>query len=474
MTRTPHEQCRKTLHGLSSVTQGNCLRLILILLMVTAFFATGCGAATAGNTTLPNEKTLPSPTEPNSLSIEECVGLVLIQSPYMKLHDLKIDIKGLDAEDAWYQMFPKINLALIANAPINKGQNSKDPSFSATLTSGSYDPISANITHDAQLKLIQLAKYAKLETATELIQNTAASYLREKAHAARMRCFEELLKLTRENLAFVVKSYPDAPTIPLDVRLAEHKIEQLKAEKARLLNTRMNEQIRLKRLLGIPVEQKLQLQADSVEEMLFRTFDPGKLTFAQIRKDSIKAKMEELSMELAENNILAAWAKYIPKFNFSVRTPDPINNDNKKDDSYYFTLGLSAPLWYWGELERGRQRAQLQKQQTRLNSQANWLELEDAWYTIRSNVQFLRDSCKLADAETEMHELGVRKAEIMFNVGRIKYDNYLKTRVSLIRNQIDAINAQEAYSMAKLDAFAKSGELLRRFVAVVEDNDVEN
>jgi len=369
--------------------KGKYPRLILPLVVMLFFFMAGM----ANSAEAPSPK--PSPpsvhAEEDALSLKKCIEIVLVQSPFMKLHDLKIEIKGLDADDAWYQMFPKINLALNSNLPIIEGDNPSSSSFTASLNTGAYDPITAKISHTAQLKLTELAKYAKLETAAELIKNTAAAYLREKAHAERMAHLDELLILARDNLAFVSKSYPEAPTVPLDVRLAEHNINLLEAEKARLRNTRTNELMRLKRLIGIPAEQKIQLQATEVEENLFRTFEPSRLSFEQVRRNSIKEKMARLSAELAENNIIAAWAKYIPKFSFSVRTPDPVNNDGSKDDSYYLTIGVTAPLWHWGELSRGRDRARFQKKQTLIRTQADWLEFEDRWYTTRSNVQLLKD-----------------------------------------------------------------------------------
>lgn len=400
------------------------------------------------------------------LSLAQGVKLTLTQSPYIKIQDLKIQIKGLDADDAWYQMFPKINLGLTSNTPIIEGKNSSNPSFRATLTTGSYDPITASISHEAQLKLTELAKYAKLETASNLIKNTISVYIREAMFSKRVESFNQLIKLAEQNLEFVRQNYPDAPTVPLDVRLAEQQIKRLQNQKRQQITIRTNLMMRLKRMLGFPVEQKLQLDTTDLESRLFRSFDSGKLTFEQIRSNSIKEKMAKLTLALAENNILAAWARYVPKFSFTLRSPDPVNSNTNKDDSYYLTLGMSAPIWYWGELERGRDRARLQKQQTIATTQNDWLEFEDDWYSTRSNVEQLQESKELAESEIQIQMLSVRKAEIMFNAGRMRYNDYLHTQLSLVKDKIDQINAQEAYLLARLDAFATSGELLRRFVSI--------
>lgn len=443
-------------------TPTGTLCLALSLLLGLFLVLTGVESAAADET---------ASTADAPLSLDECIEMTLVRSPYMKIHDLKVEIKGLDAKDAWYQMFPKINLQLMSNVPIAANENSNGSSFRATLTTGHYDPVTANISHEAQLQLTQLAKYAKLETATELIQNTTAVYLRGVFFSLRMAYFDKLIKLAKDNLAYVKKSYPNSPAVPLDVRLAEHQINKLKLQKAQSAANRANELIRLKRMLGFPAEQKLELETSDVERSLFRSFDSRQLTFDEIRSRSIKEKMARISLKLAENNILAAWAKYVPKFSFSMRTPDPVNNENKnKDDNYYFTLTMTAPLWHWGELQRGREKARLRKQQTLITTQADWLEFEDEWYTARSSVQLLQDTSGLTQSEAEIRAMNVRKTEIMFNAGQIHYNNYIQAETSLIQSKIEAANAQEAYLLAKLNAYAISGELLRRFVTIVDEN----
>jgi len=46
--------------------------------------------------------------------------------------------------------------------------------------------------------------------------------------------------------------------------------------------------------------------------------------------------------------------------------------------------------------------------------------------------------------------------------------------MTLIRRQIDVAGAREAYLLAKLEAYALSGELLRRFITVVDEENVDD
>lgn len=404
-----------------------------------------------------------------ALSIDDCVKKILVESPYMKMHDLSIEIKGLDADDAWYQMFPKIDLALSSNTPVG-GKNHNKSSFSVTLSSGGYDPISASLSHDAQLKLTALAQYAKLKSASDLLLNVVSLYIREASFSKNMAYYDQLLEKAKELYAFSVKTHPDSPKVPLDVKLAEHKIKQIQLQKQQLVNRRTRELIRLKRILGMPAEQRLELAVIDVDEVVFRHDDPSKMTFEEVKRNSLTEKMAAIGVELAEHNILAAWAKYVPKFSFNVRAPDPVNN-GRSDDSYYFTVGVVAPLWHWGEMSRGRERARLQKQRTLLQNTAEMHSWEDQWILHCTTYREQLDRQNLAVAELAMREIQVRKNKILFNTGGVTYAQLTQTEMAEIRREIDAVNGREAVLLSKLNLFFESGKLLDRFVQV---EDVEN
>nr|WP_319543141.1 TolC family protein [uncultured Pseudodesulfovibrio sp.] len=401
--------------------------------------------------------------------MDECVKKVLLESPYMQMHDLSIEIKGLDADDAWYRMFPKIDLGLSSNIPIG-GKNSNGSSFSVTLTSGGYDPISASLAHDAQLDMTILAKYAKLQSASDLLENVVTFYIREAAYAELLDCYDRLIKEARELYAFSAKMYPDAPTVPLEVQLANHRVKQIELEREKLVKTHTTQLARLKRMIDVPAEQRIELAAIDVERDVFQGFNPNTTTFEEVRRNSLQEKMARISAKLAEHNILVAWAKYIPKFSFNVRTPDPVNNSSD-DDSYYFTIGMSVPLWHWGELGRGRDRARKQKQKTLLKNKAEVLAWEDQWFYLRSRFQEQVGTEKLAWAEVELRQLQVRKNEILFNTGGVSFVNLTQVEMAKIRKEILAVQIREAKLLAKLKLFFESGKLLNRFIQV---EDFEN
>lgn len=443
---------------------------VLVLLFLVFFVCVFCASFALAVESKAGGKALPTREGAiSAISVEECIKLALVESPYMQMHDLSIAIKGLDADDAWYRMFPKIDLYVSSNIPIG-GDNTDDSSYTVSLRSSGYDPILASLSHDAQLKMIVLAKYAKLKSASDLLENVVSLYIRESAFQRGVGYYDQLIAKAEELYAYSAKMYPDAPTEPLELKLIKHRVKQIRLEKEKLINRHTRGLVTLKRMIGVPVEQRIELVDTDVDKIVFQGFNPNRLTFEEVRRNSLKEKIAKISEELAEHNILAAWARNIPKFTFNVRAPDPVNNDSD-DESYYFTVGMTVPLWHWGELARGRDRARIKKRRTVVNNKAELFAWEDLWYLLRSQFQEQADAKGLANVEVEMCKLQVRKNEILFNSGTASYAQFTESEMAQLRKEIEATKAYEDLLMVKLKLFFESGQLLDRFVKV---KDIEN
>lgn len=440
-----------------------CALFLLCLLLMSG--VPGASAAEEGDGPLVDT------TKP--LTLDDCIRTALTSSPYMKVEGLSIDMKRIDAENEWYHMFPSVNLNLSSNVPVG-GKNDKKSSYTITLTSGEYDPISAYFEHDAQLEMVALAKLEKLKTATELIESIAMVFTLKDSLGDILDAYERLESMARENLSYVTKAFPNTPTVPLEVRLAEHKIRQIKVEKAKISREFANHLIRLKRLLGIPAEMKVDLDTAGVEQEIFQGFNPSGVPYSLVKNNSIYEKMNRSRQKLAGYGVYAAWADYVPKFNFSVRTPDPINNDSSSDDSYYLTFSASVPLVRWGELGRNVDKAELKEKWARQTGRVEDLKQEDAWYQARSKVEELKGDMDIAEAECDMRKMSVRRAEILFNAGNMTYQDLLNEEMARVRTEIQLAVANQLYTTEKLHAFAVSGALLDRFIQVEESDATVN
>ena len=80
----------------------------------------------------------------------------------------------------------------------------------------------------------------------------------------------------------------------------------------------MNQELRLKRVLGIPLEQKVELELEGLEESVFGDFNPRHLSFDMVNGLSVENKMNMLRDDLAEYGVLASWADYVPKLSIAM------------------------------------------------------------------------------------------------------------------------------------------------------------
>lgn len=450
------------------MTRSHFCSYFLFALLTVPF---ACAPATANEPlSAPLERISPSSLDISKpLSIDDCIRIALVKSPYLKVDSLGVDIKKLDAEDEWYRMFPKINLYLAENLPVG-GKVDKGPSTSIALISGNYDPITAYLKHDAALIAIELAKYAKLQTIENVIQRVLEVFIHQEAFNQTRECDLRLKELTDEEHAFVEKMYPESPVVPLEARFTEYARKQLDLDQTRLKNKNINMLIRAKRLFGIPAEQKIDLLTQDIDQNIFSNFDPRGISYEQIRAGSLSEKMSIARNKLAEAGVKVAWSSYVPKFSLQVRAPDPINNDSTKDDNYYLTLGMTLPILYWGEQGRGRDRAKLNQERTRLSNEVERLQKEDEWYFSRAALTEMAESVELAKVDVDIKKTAVRRAEILFNSGQATYQDLIKEKIKLVRTEKHLIALKEAYYTAKLSAFKASGGLLRRYLKI-EDRD---
>lgn len=405
------------------------------------------------------------------LSISDCIKTALVQSPYMAIENLSIDIKRLDADDEWSRMFPKINLYLAENLPAG-GKNNRGPSTAIALTSGHYDPITSYLKHDAALVAIKLAKYAKLQTAENIIQSVLEVFIRQEAFEQNIACDARLEDLASEQQAFVEKMYANAPTTPLEVRFAEFERKQIDLNNLRLKNRNTKMLLRMKRLLGIPIYQKIDLIAENMEQNIFNNFNPYNLSYEQILASSLFEKMVQARNELAEAGVKVAWGAYVPKFSLQVRAPDPVN-DSTDDDSYYFTLGMTVPIAHWGERGRTHEKAVLNKNRTMFSNQSEMLQKEDEWYSSRAALEEMQEDLKLAELNVEIQRTLVKKAKILFNAGQTNYGDLIKEKINFVKAQKRVIQLKERYLITKLALFKFSGALMNTYIKVENENDAK-
>ncbi|WP_338667753.1 TolC family protein [Pseudodesulfovibrio methanolicus] len=450
--------------------------------MLAIIVAFGCGATsatsppvheTAGLTSPVGSKAAPVASESfgsRPLTLEECIRLTLEKSPYMDMAQVEINIKKIDAKNQWWRMFPKLKLYVTNNVNLTTKDDKSRNKLSVSFLSGTWDPVGSYLSHDASLLVTKLAKYEKLKTANELIANVIKIYIHAEFFDLIMHEQRELEELGQETLSYLQKMYPDAPVVPLEIRQAEQELKKVSSNRQTFVEQRVYTEMRAKRMMGIPVEQKIVLAKSDFADRVDTAYAPQKISYQELRSSALFAKMNAVRKELSNYGVYAAWADYVPKFTVAVRTPDPISSTTSGKEDFYLTLGINVPLLYWGELGRNIDRAKLAQKSEGYRRQISELTKEDNWYKGLTEVRAMQRDLDLSKVDLELQELALRKSEILFDAGQATYKDLVSAKVAVELKKIKLLSKQQNYLIRKLDAYALTGRLLNHYIEIKDDD----
>ncbi len=121
----------------------------------------------------------------------------------------------------------KLNLYVSNNVNLTTKDDKSRNKLSVSFSSGTWDPIGSYLSHDASLLVTKLAKYQKLQAANELIANVIKVYIHAEFFDKIMDEQRKLEAFGNETLSYIQKMYPNAPVVPLEVRLAEQELQKV-------------------------------------------------------------------------------------------------------------------------------------------------------------------------------------------------------------------------------------------------------
>lgn len=410
------------------------------------------------------------PVEPR-LDYVEALRQALLTTPTFRYSQLDIELARLQERDTWYKLFPKLNLSASYDKPLsNYSDGTKAKSYmSISFTSNQYDPIGAYIGHDASKIAIELAKTMHLLAVQKLMEQAGQAVIMVDSYDKQSACRKEMLALARELAENTAQRRQSGSLAPLDQRLAELKREAAQKELDHSMRQRTQELAKFKRILGLdPADRApLDLRA-SMPQVLGEGEAYVPKEFASVERDNLEIKAMRQKEKLLGFNVRLAQAEHLPKFNLGLRTPDPTaTNDNTAP--YYATLSAAMPLWHWGEIERGVDRARLKGQQLLAANAQTVREMRTTWETAGTDIELLRDKVGIAATTAELRALEAKRKEIMQRTGSVEYEVVNEAKSEAIRARLSLIKAQEEYALARLKLRTQSGELFNQHMRVSHD-----
>jgi len=305
--------------------------------------------------------------------------------------------------------------------------------------------------------------------AQKLMEKAGLSVIMLDSYEKQSACRKEILTLAQELADNAAQRRQNGSIAPLDQRLAELKRETAQKELDHNMRQRSQELAKFKRILGLDQARRISLDLKaSLPQVLGEGGAYAQANFTSVERDNLEIRAMRLKEKLLGFNVRLAHAEYLPKFNLGLRTPDPTaTNDNTAP--YYVTLSANMPIWHWGEIERGVDRARFKGQQLLAANAQAVREMRITWETAGTDIELLRDRVGIASTTAELRALEAKRKEILQRTGSVEFEAVSEAKSEAVRARLSLIKAQEEYALARLKLRAQSGELFNQHMQVSHD-----
>lgn len=405
----------------------------------------------------------PAPVPSHPLAFRDSVGLALSNSPYFVPTGMEIKVARMDVWDKRMDLLPDffINTTYRVNNPDDR--NSQP--FQMQFSFGQYDPLQAYFSIGAYKLLVQRAVLEHLEVIDKGLHSLAQIYLGLDVWNRASLIHDEIIETARQQKAFATQRYNSGYGSTLDVMQADRHLEQVVNQKRKNEASHIRAQERLKAFLGVQPAHVLHLNLDQAVKQVLGDFNPQTVTFESMRRNSPKLRIKEVEAQLQRYQLRMAYAKYMPKYSFGVGR-EYSTQDNK--DVYIATVGLTIPVWDWGERWRGIAREKERSQQVAAERRIKTMDLNQEFDEAKAKCLDLSEDMKLASSSAEIARVERQRAEIMYRSGSIEFPDFNKVVEKDLEMRLAVLSKEFEYDQAVLKLRHISGDLYTTYVDVAD------
>ncbi len=387
------------------------------------------------------------------LDFDACARLALRQSPYLLKSAMDIDIRRLDESDSRWSMVPPMSLQTyyFLDRPLSGSKP-----YSLNFSWEPYNPLGSYFLLQAQKIITQMAVYGHMVSILQGLQKVGNQFL-ELATMKRLAAVQDdLVKVSRDNLAYAANRVEIGTGTSLEVRLANQELEAAKDEKERLEISQRRTLGSLKTFLGLKPEDPVTLDLHDARHQVLGNFDPAAATLEQAKARSFDLKIEKLKTQIQEYNVSVAKTKVYPSILINAQTPNPLYTTSS---GLYVGLGLDIPVWDGFKRIRNVSRQKTILRQIALEKDMKESDLADQWNELQEDLKGAAADMKLAQSKEEVARLKERQAEIRYQSGGKTLDTWLDARSDAIDAQKIAANKALQYDEYVLNLRKISGDL---------------
>ena len=389
------------------------------------------------------------------------VDLALRQSPLLRQGRIQLDVRRMDERDGSTGYWPAVHLQAdyLINAP-----GSVDRPASLHLTTGEYNPVGAYFTVQARREITRLAQLTYLQGISDGLQQAADLFLALAALDEAETIQTEQMEWARRHVDWC-RGRVDQSGAPLDLQVAEQELAACRFEGERVAIRRRQALRNLAALMGFAVDETPpRFQTAAARAQVLEGYADVSADRDRAERRALELQMLAIQLRLQKLGVKGAYAEYVPRPVFLLRTTDPLNES--EEDGLFFSAGLSVPLW-----DAGRRRINVQRQRAILDQRV--LESEngrEAWRRRWVDACDQRDlavaEAALADQRVRLAELNFQRQQLAFDSGRDDWPALKIAHGQLTEARAHALETNLAADRATLSLRQLSRDLLDRYVVV--------
>lgn len=426
--------------------------------------------ASAADTTIVLKSQGSAPVDLSApLGFTEAVKIALARSESLRTTQIDIEEGKLGAKDAWYRMFPKLNLVANYDVPVIQNKNNDTVykgSINVSFSTGTYDPISAYISHDASKVSIKLSEVLHVIAIEEMMEKIGKAFIGINSAGEEIACRQGHVRELESLEQYTAKKLDAGTLSSLDHKVVQQRLALARLELSKATRKQALTRRELKQLIGLDDEDNVVFNTANAT----KTFvDAGNLQQAMepeaLLKNNLALQAQALREKLQSFNIRLAQAEHIPKFSFGFRTPDPLSNQGG-NLPYYASISATVPIWAWGETMRGVERAELKLQGAKVKGKLMLAKVRQAADDMRVAIASYEEAAAITKTKEELLKLQALRKEIEYNANSTPYEALIIARETAILGQLDAIRAQQTLDEARLSMEVVTGRLISEHVRV--------
>ncbi|MHC1713189.1 MAG: TolC family protein [Solidesulfovibrio sp.] len=424
---------------------------------------------------------------------QECVRVTLAQSPLLTKSSIEIESKRLDVGDAYSQYIPTmvmsttfyLRLPEFKNTGISAAQtatNSQDAfnalyagdannrnrkKYDLSFSTGAWNPILTAFEVAAKKEMVNIAVLSHLKVIDGGLKQLGKVYLQ-------LGMIESMLKVIKEKEELAVKNLEYAKTkvglgqgAQLDIRIAESKINVVKAEAEKLRTNKAVITDQLKFLMGIPFVQKVDFVLDNASQQVLEDFNPANVTDEKLRKHSFALRIHEYEKALQKKNIALSYVHFLPTFSVGFTSVSTLSDSSYKDEGsfpfLYPNVTLNMPFDWW---TKGRDVSRQYKKQAQLNVEGRNKEFNttNEFQQALAKLRAANSEVKYAETEVDLQKLMTQQAQFKFESGQVEYDAIVSAMSDYLDAKKELQTKRYDRDAAMLEVRSQAGDFQDRYI----------